>query len=169
MHRFVIAALLCSGCSGLIAFDVDSTGQTTIQGSPTGSLLSGFTGFQGFNNLSFSQSAQFKNNNTNKDHISACRLTKLGLKVISPTGGTLAFLSKIEFFIEAPNLQKTRIASLNPVPGTATADLVIDDKDIAAYAKSDTFSITTEASGRTPSADTTIEASLKLHVNASLL
>jgi hypothetical protein len=170
MRRFAIAALLCSGCSGLIGFDVDSSGQSTIPGSPTGSLLGGIPGFQGFNSMSFSQSAAFQNNNTNKDHISACRLTKLTLKVVTPTGGTLApLLTKIDFFIEAPNLQKIHIAGLNPVPGTTSADLQLDDVDIAAYAKSDTFSITTAASGQTPSQNTTIEADLKLHVNASVL
>ena len=169
MRRFAIAALLCSGCSGLINFDVDSSGQSTIPGSPTGSLLPGIIGFGGFNNLSFSQSAQFQNNNTNKDHISECRLTKLTLKVVSPGGRTLSFLTKIDFFIQAPDLPKVHIAGLNPVPGTVSADLVLDDRDIAAYAKSDTFSITTEAAGQTPSTDTTIEADLRLHVNASVL
>ena len=168
MRRFAIAVLLCTGCSGLIGFDVNSSGQSTIQGSPTGALLPPV--FQGFNSMSFSQSAQFQNNNTNKDHISACRLTKLTLKVVTPTGGTLTpLLSKIDFFIEAPNLQKIHIAGLNSVPATTSADLQLDDVDIAAYAKSDTFSITTTASGQTPAQTTTIEADLKLHVNASLL
>ncbi|HEX9577722.1 MAG TPA: hypothetical protein VF993_08210 [Myxococcales bacterium] len=167
MRRFAIAVLLCTGCSGLIGFDVDSSGQSTIQGSPTGALLP--PAFQGWSSMSFSQSAVFQNNNTNKDHISACRLTRLTVKVVSPTGGTLAFLTKIDFFIEAPNLQKIHIAGLNPVPGTTSADLQLDDVDIAAYAKSDTFSITTTASGQTPAQTTTIEADLKLHVNASLL
>jgi hypothetical protein len=167
MQRFAIAVLLCTGCSGLIGFDVSSSGQSTIQGSPTGALLP--PAFQSFNSMSFSQSAQFQNNNTNKDHISACRLTKLTLKIVSPTGSTLAFLTKIDFFIQAPNLAQVHIAGLNPVPGTATADLVIDTLDIAAYAKSDTFSITTTASGQTPAQTTTIEADLTLHVNASLL
>src|SRR5438045_178215 len=169
MRCFATAVLLCSGCSGLINFDVDSNGQSTIPGSPTGSLLPGIIGFQGFNNLSFSQRAEFQNNNTNKDHISECRLTKLSLKVVSPTGNTLAFLTKIDFFIEAPNLPKVHIAGLTPVPGTVSADLTLDDRDIAAYAKSDTFSITTEASGHSPSVNTTIEADLKLHINASVL
>src|ERR1700704_1570442 len=135
MRRFAIAVLLCTGCSGLIGFDVDSTGQSTIQGSPTGGLLPPV--FQGFNSMSFSQSAQFQNNNTNKDHISACRLTKLTLKVVNPVGGELSpLLSKIDFFIEAPNLQKLHIAALNSVPATTNVDLQLDDVDIAAYAKS---------------------------------
>ena len=112
-------------CSSLISFDVDSSGTSTIPGSPTGGLL-GLPGFSSFNNFNIAQSSQFQNNNTNKDHISECRLTKLSLKVVSPTGNTLAFLTKIDFFIEAPNLPKVHIAGLTPVPGTVSADLSSD-------------------------------------------
>src|SRR3954467_4843741 len=94
---------LPTGCSSLLSFDVDSSGTTTISG---GGLLSGLPGFSGFNNLSFSQSQQFANNNTNKDHISEARLTRLTLKVTSPAGADLSFLSKIDFFIEAPGQPK---------------------------------------------------------------
>jgi hypothetical protein len=166
---FALALTLCgAGCSGLIAFDVDSSGQSTIQGSPTGGILPPV--FSGFNNLSFSQSSQFQNNNTNKDHISACHLSKLTLKIVSPPGATLGFLDKVDFFITAPNLAKVHIAGLASIPTAATTvDLQIDDRDIAAYAKSDSFSITTEATGRQPQTTTTLQADLKLHINASLL
>src|SRR5947199_8738501 len=119
MRFFATVLLLCSGCGNLVSFDVDSSGRSTIQGTPTGSLLPGVPGFGGFSDLSFSQSADFQNNNTNKDHVTECRLTNLTLKVVSPAGGTLAFLTKIDFYIEAPQLPKVHIAGLNPVPGTA--------------------------------------------------
>ena len=171
MHKFALALALCgTGCAGLIAFDVDSTGTSTIPGSPTGGILPSFPGFTGFNNLSFSQSSVFQNNNTNKDHISACHLSKLTLKIVSPTGATLGFLDKVDFYITAPSLAKVHIAGLASIPAAATTvDLQIDDRDIAAYAKSDSFSITTEATGRQPTTTTTLQADLKLHINASLL
>lgn len=161
--------LLCAGCSGLIAFDVDSSGQSTIPGSPTGGLLPSLPGFSGFSDLSFSQSQQFQNNNTNKDHISECHLTKLTLKVVSPANANLGFLDQIDFFIQAPNLPQVHIAGLKPVPAAATADLTLDNVDVAAYAKSNSFSITTTASGHSPASNTTLQADLRLHVNASLL
>src|SRR5258708_790065 len=111
-------------CSSLLSFDVDSSGTATIQGSPTGGLL-GLPAFSSFNNFNLAQSSQFQNNNTNKDHISECHLTKFQLKVTTPTGNTLSFMTKIDFFIEAQNLPKVHIAGLNPVPGQNTVQLTI--------------------------------------------
>ena len=165
--RFLAAALIATiGCSGLINFDVDSAGQTTIPGS----LLPTALNFAGFNNLSFSQSAQFSNNNTNKDHISSAHITQFSLKVVTPAGASLAFLNQVDFFIQAPNLPKIHIAGLNPVPAQTLVSLTLDNVDIAAYAKSDNFSITTSVTGgHSPSSDTTIEADLRLHIDASVL
>ena len=177
MRNFALAACvaLC-GCSSLLSFDVNSSGTATIQGSPGGGLLGNAlgAGFGGFNNFNVSQSQDFKNENTNKDHISECRLTKLTLKVLKPAppaaGSDLSFLSQIDFFITAPNLPKVHIAgATNLPPGQSTVDLALDNRDIAAYARSDTFSITTEAQGHAPSADTSIEADLTLNIHASLL
>ena len=177
MRNFSLAAcfLLC-GCSSLLSFDVNSSGTATIQGSPTGGLLANALpgGFGGFGNFNVSQSQDFRNQNTNKDHISECRVTKLTLKVLSPVppsaGADLSFLSSVDFFISAPNLLKIHIAGTTSLPvGRPTVDLALDNVDIAAYAKSDTFSITTDAKGHAPSTDTQIEADLTLNIHASLL
>lgn len=175
MHRMPLPIALCgalaaAGCSGLISFDVSSTGTTTVQGSPLGGVLDAFPAFGGFGNLSFSQSADFRNNNTNKDHVSSCHLTRLTLKVTSPAGGNLDFLSSVHFYIQAQGLDKVHLAGLDAVPkGATTVDLQIDDRDIAAYVKQDSFSITTTGTGRSPTQNTDVEADLTLHVNASLL
>ena len=168
---FALGLLLLSvsGCGGLISFDIDQSGTSTVPAQQAG-LLSGLPGFQGFSSFNLSQSSQFANNNTNKDHITECRLTRLTLKVTNPPGTDLSFLSRIDFFISAPNLDKIHIAGIAPLPpGQSSVDLKLDDVDIAKYARSDSFSITTAVSGQSPKADTTIEADLKLNVHASIL
>ena len=167
MRPSALLLALCCGCSSLLSFDVDSSGTTTISG---GGLLAGLPSFTGFNNLSFSQSQQFANNNTNKDHISEARLTRLTLKVTSPTGADLSFLTKIDFFIEAPGQARVHIAGISPLPaGQSSVDLTLDDRDIASYAKADSFSITTSVTGHSPTSDTTVEADLRLNIHASVL
>ena len=168
----LLAALFAAGCPGLgqVAFDISSSGQSTVQGSPLGGVLPAPPGFEGFTGSSFSQSQQFQNNNTNKDHISSCRVGKLTLKVVSPSGATLSFLSKIEFFIKTDALPEVRIAEALAVPAGATSiELSLDDQQIAPYARSDSFSITTKAAGTQPSQNTTIEADLTLHIEANVL
>src|SRR5438477_8938372 len=153
----LVLALACAGCSGLIGFDVDTSGQSTIPGSPAGGVLGGLPAFGGFSDLSFTQSTAFQNNNTSKDHITACHLTKLSLKVVSPTTANLSFLSTVDFFIEAPGLSKVHIAGISAIPqGAVTVDLTVDARDISDYAKADSFSISSTATGQQPSQNTTI-------------
>ena len=162
------AALALAGCGSLLSFDVHQTATADI---PAGGPLSGaLGGFAGFNSLSFNQSSEFRNNNTSKDHISECRLKQLTLKVVNPTGADLSFLTKVEFFVQAPNLASRRIASGTSFPkGVASVDLIADNVDLAPYAKSDSFSITTSATGTSPSQNTTLQADLTLNVHASIL
>ena len=169
MSRFLLFALvITAGCPGLgqVAFDVQSQGQSTIPGSPTSSVLPSALGFDGLGPTQFSQSQDFSNHNTNKGHITSCRVSRLTLKVTSPSGGTLSFLSKIEFFIQTSTLGPVRIAEALSIPPGA---MTIDDQEIAPYAKSDNFSITTKASGTSPQQNTVIEADLTLHIEANVL
>jgi hypothetical protein len=172
---FLTALLLMSSCSSLLSFDVDSPGTATIQHGPPGTGLLGGTlpGFSGFDNFNMSQTQAFKNNNTNKDHISSCRLTKLRLTVTSPAaspGNDLSFLTSIQFYISAPGLPDQLIASSSALPaGQSVVDLTLENVDIASYAKADSFSITTKATGHAPAQDTTVRADLTLNIHASLL
>ena len=169
------ALLLMSSCSSLLSFDVDSTGTATIQHGPPGSVLlnNALPGFNGFDNFNVSQTQAFKNNNTNKDHISSCRLTKLQLTVTSPSaspGNDLSFLTSIKFYISAPNLPEQLIASSSALPaGQSVVNLTLENVDIANYAKADSFSITTKATGHAPAQDTSVKADLTLNIHASLL
>ena len=168
----LLVALCCAGCPGLgqVAFDVDSSGQSTVQGSPLGGVLPKPPAFGNFGDLSFNQSQDFANQNTNKDHIDSARVSKLTLKVTSPANGSLSFLSSIEFDIQAPNLPLVRIAEAASIPaGASSVELTLDNVDIAPYAKADSFSITTKGTGTQPSQDTTIEADLTLHIVANVL
>ncbi len=165
------AALLSAGC-GLIQFDVDSKGTTTVQGNPLGAALPGQLGSFGFTNFDLSQQAGFNNKDTRKDHISSARLTKLTMKVTSPAGQDLSFFSSMKFTIAAasPPLPSKEIAHLESFPaGASTVSLILDDVDIADYAKADSFTITTQAAGRSPNQDTTIEASLTVNIHANPL
>lgn len=172
MRRLAAAAAalsLCS-CSSLLSFDIDSSGTSTIPKGSGGGILGGLPGFSNFGKFDFSNSSEFKNQNTNKSHISECHVTRLTLKVTNPAGNDLSFISKLDFFIEAPNLEKKHIAGSASFPkGQSTVDLTLDNLDIAAYAKSDSFSITTTGQGTSPQVDTTIQADIRLNIHASVL
>src|SRR5216684_3557461 len=130
MRRLIFPFLMLgtAGCPGLgqVAFSVDSQGQSTFQGNPAGGFLSVFPAFGGFGSLTFKQNQSFQNNNTNKDHVAEARLTRLTLKIVSPTGATLNFLSTVEFDIGAQGLPTIRIAEANIPANATTVDLTLD-------------------------------------------
>ena len=167
----IVFVLLSAGCPGLgqVGFTIDSKGTSTIQGNPTGGVLNVFPAFGGFGSQSFSQNQTFQNNNTNKDHVSSAHMTKLTLKVVSPSGGTLSFLSTVEFDIGATGLPTVRIAEANIPANATTVDLTLDAQDIAPYVKADAFSITTKATGQQPTTTTTLEADLSMYIVANVL
>jgi hypothetical protein len=173
MRRLTLVFLMLgtAGCPGLgqVGFSVDSQGQSTFQGNPAGGLLTVFPAFGSFGNLSFNQNQTFQNNNTNKDHVAEARLTKLTLKIVSPTGATLDFLSTVEFDIGAQGLPTIRIAEATIPASATTVDLTLDPQDIAPYVKADTFSITTKGTGHQPATNTTVEADLSIHIVANVL
>ena len=76
----------------------------------------------------------------------------------------------IEEMNTSPQLPAKEIAHLEWFPAGATSvKLILDDVDIADYAKADSFTITTQASGRSPNQDTTIEAGLTVNIHADPL
>lgn len=168
----LLLALACAGCPGLnqIAFDVNSTGRSQIPGSPAGGVLPQLGGFGALTNMSFNQSHDFTNNNTDKDHIDSARLARLTLKVVDPPDQTLSFLSSVQFHIKTDTLPDKVIATATSIPqGAQSIELTIPDEELADYARADSFSITTNASGTSPTRNTTLEADLTMHIVAHVL
>ncbi|SRR5260221_2860862 len=171
MRKLLPALLLCAGCPGLgqVGFDIDTNGSSQFQGNPAAGFLTVFPGFGGFGNLDFSQKAEFQNNNTRKDHVAEARLSKLTLKVVSPLGDPLSFISTVEFDVGATGLPTVKIAEATIPAGVSAFDLTLDNQDLAAYVKADSFSITTKGTGHSPVHDTTVEADLTMHIVANVL
>src|SRR5206468_5813139 len=76
-----------------------------------------------------------------------------------------SFISTVEFDVAATGLPTVRIAEATIPAGVSTVDLTLDNQDIAAYVKADSFSITTKGTGHSPVHDTTIEARSEEHTS----
>jgi hypothetical protein len=163
------AVVLASGC-GLTEFDVSAKGSTTIQGSTLlGSLLQAFPPAQGFTSFDVSQTQDFQNQHTEKKYVKSAKLKALTLKITAPSDQDFNFLDSIQFFAEA-NGTKTRVAHAENISAMGlkapnpTLALTLDPVDLTPVVKADTMSITTEAQGRQPAKDTTVEIDLTLHL-----
>lgn len=165
------AALALSACDSLDTFDVPTEGTTTIAGNPIGGLpyvgealeLGGLTDFR------FTESKAWKDNDLEPDDVESVKLKSLKLKAVSPEMATLDFLDEITVFIEAPGLEKKKIAEKIPVPdGVTEFALDVPNMELKRYATSDEMGITTVVAGRQPGQTTVVHARAVFEVNAAV-
>lgn len=155
-------------CSGLDNIDVSAEGETTIPGSPLGGLL-GSLSFLGFEGIDISESQEFQNQGYTKDQIDSVRVKVFTLSVTSPDDGNFDFLSKVSFFAESPGLPRVEIAQLDPIPdGQEVLEMVLLDVELREYAVAETMTITTTATGTSPTNDTTIKAVVLLDIDVDV-
>ncbi len=162
-----------SAC-GPLQFDTEVKGTTVVTGSTLGGLLGVFPGLSGFSNLDFTENQDFKNNQTQRDHVTSVRLTSLQVKVTSPSDGDFAFLDSLQVYVRAGDqeslvAEKTGVAALKlPAPNPVlTFDLL--DLDLAKFVQQPTMGFLVRGKGRQPGRDTFLEATVKLRVQAKVL
>jgi len=163
----VLGTLLCA-CHPTIDFDLTESGTGTIPRAPVSIPLSGTLPLPQLQNVNSSNLQGFPSSQTAKDHIQSARAKKITLTATSPAGQTLSFLSSVAFSITAPGQPTKQFAHLSPFPNTSSADLQLDDVELAPYLKADSFSITTAVAGTSQTHDVQIKADLDLGVTANL-
>lgn len=170
----VVAAVLLGssmlGCGALpIYFDVQSEGKTTIQKGTLLEQLSAGFGFDGFSSFDIAETQEFKNNNTQKDLVKEAKVKTLTMKITGPDSQNFDFLEEISFFVEAPGQTKKRIATKTVPKGVKEFTLDLDNVDLTPFIKADSIKITTEAKGKRPNNDTTVQAIIVITIGAGVL
>jgi hypothetical protein len=114
----------------------------------------------------------FSNNNTDKAHLKSLKLKSLLLTITNPPGKTFGFIKSIDIYIQAPNLADTKIAFIdnNPSNAGSTINMNVVDVDIAAYAKSDHFTLKVVSTPQATNTDNVdVKADMSFNVIASVL
>lgn len=171
--RFGLTLLLglTAACSdGIDTFRITETATATV---PKGTLLEelvGSFGFDGFTDLDLTSNQTLQNQGVKRSQIDSVRMTKLRLEITSPaTGQEFDFLTKIEFFVSADGQTKKRLAAKGPVPdGVKQFDCDLDGIELAPYVAAPAMDITTVTSGKRPSNETTILATMELLVDVNV-
>jgi hypothetical protein len=163
----LLCGALLVGCEPAVEFDVDVDGEAVVQrGTALETLLGSFPVFDSFVAFDVSDTREFENHQTTKDHVREARITRITLSVVDPEDATFDFLDEITFFVESPQHPKEQVATKAVPSGARTVDLELRDIDVAPYVKDETFSVTTSASGRRPSQDVTVGAHMRLRIRA---
>jgi hypothetical protein len=167
---FLFGLLVFLGCGAIsISFDVSTDGKTTISKGSLLEQLSGSFGFDGFSSFDISESSEFKNQNTQKDRIKTAAVKSIPMTIVGPDTQTFDFLEEVTFYIEAPGVTKKRIGTKKISKGVKKFTLDLDGLELAPYLKADSVKITTDAKGKRPENDTTIQAAIVLSIEATAL
>ena len=174
LSGLLAVALLQLGCGTSVYFESESKGETTVKGSLFSSVLGAFPGVAAFANMNVSDSQEFKNQGVGKEDVKSVKLKRLTLKVTAPTDADFSWLSSIKFYAES-NGRKELIAQKNGIDGLGLKapnpqfDLELLDTELKPFVVAPSMSVTTEATGRLPPKDTTLEATVRLGIDAVLI
>jgi hypothetical protein len=171
MRRAALFLVMLCACHPTIDFDLTQSASGTIPTAPgpVGAVPISLTlPLPGLQAVDTSKLQGFPSSQTAKDHIQSARAKKITLTATLPQGQTLSFLTNVELSISASGQQAKRFAHLSPFPAASSADLQLDDVELAPYLKADSFSIATAVTGTPQQHPVTIRADLDLGVEASL-
>ena len=128
--------------------------------------LTGLPGVNGFNNIDFTQSQEFKDQKVARDHIQSIKADFVRLKITSPISQDYGFLDSLAFYAETsgqPDLliaQKDGISKLGLTSPNPTLELDIPDAELLPYVTAPSMSITVKGQGRAPPQDVTLHATV---------
>jgi hypothetical protein len=164
----LLSSLLLLGCHPTVDFDLTQSGSGTIPASPRPLPEQSLTfAIPQLQNVDPSNLKGFPGN-TAKDHVQSAKAKKITLTVTDPAGQDLSFLSSVAFSISASGLPTVQVAHLSPFPAAPSADLQLDDVELAPYLKADSFSITAAVTGTPQQRQITLQADLDVGVTATL-
>lgn len=165
----VVAIAAALACSSIDNVEIEATGQTTVPQGTVIDQLIGDIGFLGFEGFDISETQEFRNQGYKKSQIDSVRVTSFTLSIAAPADGDFDFIERIAFFAESDGLARVEIARLDPVPeGSNVLDLELADVDLRDYAAAESMTITTEATGVRPEAETDIDARVVLDVDVDV-
>ncbi|MFL5458851.1 MAG: hypothetical protein ACJ78X_20835 [Myxococcales bacterium] len=165
----LLSSLLLLGCHPTVDFDLTQSGSGTIPVArgPVGGPVSLTFAIPELQNVNPSNLKGFPGN-TAKDHVQSARAKKITLTATDPPGQDLSFLRSVAFSISAGGLPTVQVAHLSPFPAAPSADLQLDDVELAPYLKADSFSITAAVTGTPQQHPITVQADLDVGVTATV-
>jgi hypothetical protein len=165
----LVAGLLLAptGCAHLLTITVEQEGSTVVPGAGVVGELLGTLDIGGFDDLSVNVDQELANQGVDPGDISSVRVSELRLS--TPDGDDLSFLTVLDISIGSEGMDTVRIAHQDAFPeGEKTVEMDLDDEDLTAYVVADSMVVTTDAEGTAPPDDTTIDVYMAIEVTATV-
>lgn len=172
IHRAIAVAVLAflAGCGKLTTFDVDLSSSGVIGGSLS-HLAGRAGGFSGWSQAGGQVSRTIENQGVTAADIESARITAGSISVSVPREGFLDFVESFEIWVEAPGLERTRIAHQSEAfsERRSTYGLVLEDVDLKPYITAPSMTLHPELRvHHEPDMDHEIDVSLVLRVKLEL-
>lgn len=157
-------------CAPLDVISLEESSTTTVPKASIFEQLIGDLGFGGFINIDLVDNTQLQNQGVERHQIDSVYATSFTLTITQPTSGQdFSFVDSLQFFVNAENLPKMRIASGSNFPiGAKELELNLDPLDLAPYAAAESMTITSDVEGRRPMEETDIEATILLEIDLNI-
>ena len=90
------------------------------------------------------------------------------LSAVDPSDADLSFISSLEIWVEAPDLDRVLVASQVEFPeGVSVVEFELEDVNLVDYVVSDSMKITTDATGTVPAETVTIKADATFEIGVT--
>lgn len=153
---------------GLDEIDVNASRRAVIQGHPAGALADLPLAVDGLASFDVAGSREFAKHGAEPDDIDSVKLTSLLVTVEGPSGATLDFVDRVEFFASAPGLPTVKIATMDVAPGATTTRARVVDAELKDHATARSMTLSSRILGRQPREDTTVRVDAVLRVDVAL-
>jgi len=164
----LLAFALATACSSLATITVSDSSTTTVEQGTIVEALLGDMGFSDWVSMDLTQAQELQNQGVEPGDIQEVYLRDLALTVKEPADGDLSFISSMEVYVEAPGLEKQRVAWQDSFPeGEGTVSFELDDVDLTDYVVSESMTLSTDVDAHRPDADTKIKASFSVDVGVT--
>jgi hypothetical protein len=162
------ALLLAAACGHLDEVDVTRSATVVVPGAAGGASLP--VNAIGAIDLPIDRRA-LSQEGIEPNDVDSARLVRLRLEVTQGTS-LEAWLDSVAFHVEAPGQARTLVAQKSGIralaAGTTALDLDVPGADLEPYLLADRSTVTAEASGIQPSADTTVKVTATVRVDVSV-
>ncbi len=158
--------LACGG--SLFTVEIERSSEAVIAKGNILDVLLGDLGFGELSDLDITTSEEIQNAGAEPGDIDGVFVQRMSLSVVDPPGADLAFIDRIDVFVEAPDLARVLIASSDAFgDGVTAVDLELEGLDLTEYAVSTSMTVSLSATGRRPSVDTRLLAEIVLDVGVT--
>jgi hypothetical protein len=157
------------GCGLEVAtIEVEDQTDTVVPGASILEQALGDLGFDGWADMDVVDQEELANQGVEPGDITEVYVTGVSLAAIDPAGTDLSFMRDLALYVEAPDLERVRVASKATFPeGEGSVALDLEPVDLADYVVSRSMTFTVEVSGHRPDDDTTVRATTTLDVGVT--